>query len=120
MPMSRVDSVNTLMNTAVIPPTAGPPQLLSNLATLERREVPAVLSHSNVQPVFDVYANRQDRDLGSVAAAVQQIAADLRPKPRRRRGGKMRKTLAGKVALVTGYSYIGRRSISRSQPLPTR
>src|SRR6266511_1702012 len=79
-PQSRVDSVNTLMNTAVIPPTAGPPQLLSNLATLERREVPAVLSHSNVQPVFDVYANVQDRDLGSVAAAVQQIAADLRPK----------------------------------------
>jgi len=79
-PQSRVDSVNTLMNTAVIPPTAGPLQLLSNLATLERREVPAVLSHSNVQPVFDVYANVQDRDLGSVAAAVQQIAADLRPK----------------------------------------
>ena len=79
-PQSRVDSVNTLMNTAVIPPTAGSPQLLSNLATLERREVPAVLSHSNVQPVFDVYANVQDRDLGSVAAAVQQIAADLRPK----------------------------------------
>ncbi len=79
-PQSRVDSVNTLMNTAVIPPTAGPPQLLSNLATLERREVPAVLSHSNVQPVFDVYANVQDRDLGSVAAAVHQITADLRPK----------------------------------------
>ncbi|PYN30056.1 MAG: RND transporter, partial [Candidatus Rokuibacteriota bacterium] len=79
-PQSRVDSVNTLMNTSVTPGTAGPPQLLSNLATLERREVPAVISHSNVQPVFDVYANVQDSDLGSVAAAVQQIAAELRPK----------------------------------------
>jgi multidrug efflux pump subunit AcrB len=78
-PQSRVDSVNTLMNTSV-PAIAGPPQLLSNLATLERREVPAVLSHSNVQPVFDVYANVQDRDLGTVAAGVQRIVADLRPK----------------------------------------
>jgi multidrug efflux pump subunit AcrB len=79
-PQSRVDSVNNLMNTSVTPATAGPPQLLSNLATLERREVPAVISHSNVQPVFDVYANVQDRDLGSVAAAVQRIVAELRPK----------------------------------------
>src|SRR2546421_502842 len=58
-PQSRVDSVNTLMNTSVTPGTAGPPQLLSNLASLERREVPAVISHSNVQPVFDIYANVQ-------------------------------------------------------------
>ena len=79
-PQSRVDSVNNLMNTSVTPATAGPPQLLSNLATLERREVPAVISHSNVQPVFDVYANVQDRDLGSVASAVQRIVAELRPK----------------------------------------
>ncbi len=30
--------------------------------------------------MFDVYANVQDRDLGSVASAVQRIVADLRPK----------------------------------------
>src|SRR2546428_3369432 len=78
-PQNRIDSINTLMNTSVTPGTTGPPQLLSNLATLERREVPAVISHSNVQPVFDVYANVQDRDLGSVAAAVQRITAELRP-----------------------------------------
>src|SRR3989441_5794250 len=79
-PQSRVDSVNTLMNTSVTPSGAGKQQLLSNLATLERHEVPAVVSHSNVQPVFDIYANVQDRDLGSVATAVQKIAAELRPK----------------------------------------
>jgi multidrug efflux pump subunit AcrB len=79
-PQNRVDSVNTLMNTSVTSGTTGPPRLLSSLATLERREVPAVLSHSNVQPVFDVYANVQDRDLGGVSVAVQRIAAELRPK----------------------------------------
>ncbi|HET8576447.1 MAG TPA: efflux RND transporter permease subunit, partial [Methylomirabilota bacterium] len=79
-PQSRVDSVNTLMNTSITPGAAGQPQLLSNLATLERREIPAVISHSNVQPAFNVYANVQDRDLGSVAAAVQRITAEIRPK----------------------------------------
>ncbi len=79
-PQNRIDSVNTLMNTSVTQATAGQQQLLSNLATLERREVPAVISHSNVQPAFDIYASVQDRDLGSVAAAVQRIAAELRPK----------------------------------------
>jgi CzcA family heavy metal efflux pump len=78
-PQSRVDSVNSLMNTAVTP-AAGQSQLLSNLATLERREVPAVISHSNVQPVFDVYADVQGRDLGSVAAEVQKIVAEYRQK----------------------------------------
>src|SRR5258705_10036215 len=74
-PQSRVDSVNSLMNTAVTPSAVGQPQLLSNLATLERREVPAVISHSNVQPVFDVYADVQGRDLGSVAAALPKNLA---------------------------------------------
>ena len=79
-PQSRVDSVNTLMNTAITPSAAGQSQLLSNLATLERREVPAVISHSNVQPVFDVYADVQGRDLGGVAAEVQKIVAEVRGK----------------------------------------
>lgn len=78
-PQNRIDSVNTLMNTSVTQGTVARQQLLSNLATLERRETPAVISHSNVQPVFDIYANVQDRDLGSVAAAVQKIVAELQP-----------------------------------------
>jgi len=79
-PQNRVDSVNSLMNTAVTPSGTGPSQLLSNLATLERREMAAVISHSNVQPVFDVYADVQGRDLGSVAAEVQKILTEYRGK----------------------------------------
>src|SRR2546425_540221 len=79
-PQNRIDSINTLMNTSVTTGTTGPQQLLSNLATVERREMPAVISHSNVQPVFDIYANVQGRDLGSVATGVQKIVAELRPK----------------------------------------
>jgi multidrug efflux pump subunit AcrB len=79
-PQNRVDSLNTLLNTSVTASASSPRHLLSNLATVERREVPAVISHSNVQPVFDIFANVQGRDLGSVAAEVQKIVAELRPK----------------------------------------
>src|SRR3989442_9829116 len=68
------------MNASVRPSSAGAPQLLSNGASLDRREVPAVISHSNVQPVFDVYADVQGRDLGSVAAEEQSLVRESRGK----------------------------------------
>src|SRR5574337_1117786 len=55
-------------------------QLLSNVAAFKRREVPSVVTHSNVQPVFDLYANVQDRDLGGVAADVERVITEFRPK----------------------------------------
>jgi len=55
------------------------PQLLSNLATVEHGSAPIVVSHYNVQPVFDVYANVQNQDLGSVAGQVQKIVNDEKP-----------------------------------------
>src|SRR5262249_12610157 len=36
-----------------------------------------IVNHYNVQPVFDVYANVDRRDLGSVGAAVDQIMNDV-------------------------------------------
>jgi multidrug efflux pump subunit AcrB len=50
-------------------------ELLSNVAHVKRTLGPAVVSHYNVQPVFDVYANVQDRDLGGVAADVDKVIA---------------------------------------------
>jgi multidrug efflux pump subunit AcrB len=52
---------------------AGAPQLLSNLAGVERGVAPEIINHYNVMPVFDVYANLDRRDLGSVGAAVEKI-----------------------------------------------
>jgi multidrug efflux pump subunit AcrB len=52
---------------------SGAAQLLSNLATVHRNVAPEIVNHYNVQPVIDVYANTDRRDLGSVGAAVQHI-----------------------------------------------
>ena len=39
-----------------------------------------MVNHYNVQPLYDVYANVQDRDLGAVAADVQKVLAEFQPK----------------------------------------
>ncbi len=95
-PEYRIHSVDTLLNTPIInsqTSSAGrtqtiagetqrpPPQLLGNLVNLRRSISPANVNHYNVQPVYDIYANVQGRDLAAVAADVQQaidaIKADL-------------------------------------------
>jgi multidrug efflux pump subunit AcrB len=52
---------------------AGSTQLLSNLVSVERTYMPVIVNHYNVWPVFDIYANVDRRDLGSVGAEVRKI-----------------------------------------------
>ncbi|HWW83875.1 MAG TPA: efflux RND transporter permease subunit, partial [Vicinamibacterales bacterium] len=64
----RVSSVDELNRTPIA--TGGTtPQLLGNLASITRTTTPLSLNHYNVQPVFDVSANVQGTDLGSVSDA---------------------------------------------------
>ncbi len=53
------------------------PQLLSNVSDLHRTVSEGVVSHYNVQPVFEVYADVQGRDLGGVSADVQRVVNSL-------------------------------------------
>jgi multidrug efflux pump subunit AcrB len=55
-------------------------QLLSNVATTVRGQAPLIVSHYNVQPVFDVFANVDRSDLGAVGDRVNKIVDSLRPK----------------------------------------
>jgi multidrug efflux pump subunit AcrB len=70
-PQYRETSLQDLMNTPV---TNGsePPQVLGNLAQLKPVTRPAVVNHYNVQPVIDVYASTQGRDLGGVASDIMK------------------------------------------------
>jgi multidrug efflux pump subunit AcrB len=49
------------------------PQLLSNVAGVSRSLAPEIVNHYNTQPVFDVYANIDRRDLGAVGDAVEKL-----------------------------------------------
>jgi multidrug efflux pump subunit AcrB len=59
---------------------AAGPQLLANLARVTRNASPEIVNHYNVQPVFDVYANVDRRDLGAVGAEVEKIVHRVDPK----------------------------------------
>jgi multidrug efflux pump subunit AcrB len=61
-----------------VTPPSPQPQMLTNVATHERTPTPAVVSHMNVQPVFDIYAACQGRDLGGVARDIRRILEKYR------------------------------------------
>jgi len=78
-PPHRIDTLDALGATPVTSKVGGS-QLLTNLASVKRRTTTAVASHYNAQPVFDVYANVDGRDLGGVARDVDRVLAGFRGK----------------------------------------
>jgi multidrug efflux pump subunit AcrB len=80
-PEREVNSLNALNNTPVstsLSSGEGPvPGLFSNVATVKRSSVPTNANQANIQPVYEVYASLQDRDLGSAAKRIDRVVADL-------------------------------------------
>jgi multidrug efflux pump subunit AcrB len=79
-PQHRVDTLEAIRNTTMGSPGEKAAQLLGDLSTIEREKTPLVANHSNVQPTFNVRADVQDTDLGSVSREVDRIVGALRPK----------------------------------------
>jgi multidrug efflux pump subunit AcrB len=50
--------------------------MLGGLASIERGVGSGVVSHYNAQPVIDIYAAAQDRDLGGISKDVREIIRD--------------------------------------------
>jgi multidrug efflux pump subunit AcrB len=80
-PQYRMDSVADLKGLPVITAAgAGGPgqsQLLNNLATFSREATPAIASQYDIQPVIDIYAGTQDRDLGGVSSDIARIVKEF-------------------------------------------
>src|SRR5437660_12162037 len=80
-PERAVSSLDELVSTPVTTgvSTAGDPVpgMLANVATLKRDSVPTNSNQTNIQPVYEVYAAVQGRDLGTIANAINGVVADL-------------------------------------------
>jgi multidrug efflux pump subunit AcrB len=81
-PEHLISSLGELGNTPVSTQVAsnGPipvPGLLSNVAKLQRDSVPTNLNETNIQPVYDIYASAQGRDLGGISGGIGKIVAGL-------------------------------------------
>jgi multidrug efflux pump subunit AcrB len=74
---TRQDLENIPINRATrSAPVAGAPanpEILSDLAGVERGHEMEVVNHYNIRRVVDVYANVQDRDLGAVSRQITKI-----------------------------------------------
>jgi multidrug efflux pump subunit AcrB len=75
-PQYQVDSLAALEETPVHIPGSPVPQTLGNLASVRRDATAVNITHHNVMSTFDVQANVQGADLGSVSDAVQRIVAE--------------------------------------------
>ncbi len=103
-PAYKVDSQEMLMSTPVHT-KGGTTQLLSNLAQMERGHTASVVNHYNVQPVYDVYANVQDRDLGSFSRDVAKVVDGMKSKLPAGSFFETRGQVATMNASFTGMAY---------------
>ena len=84
-PEYRTDSLEDVKNTPIFVSAGtasadgstdpGKLTLLSSVTDLHRQAEQTVVNHLNAQPVYDVFGNVQDRDLGSVNRDIQTIIA---------------------------------------------
>jgi multidrug efflux pump subunit AcrB len=95
-PQYRIQSTTDLLNTPVSASGGtSSTQLLSNLATVSHDTMPEVISHYNIQPVYNVYASTQNRDLGGVSRDINRVLSQYKKLPR---GTSI--TVAGQVATM--------------------
>jgi multidrug efflux pump subunit AcrB len=83
-PQYRVDTYQALANTPVTGAAPGtPPQILGNLVDIYTTARQAEISHYNVQPMINVYAAVDGRDLGAVSdEVIKRVDAVKKDLPR--------------------------------------
>jgi multidrug efflux pump subunit AcrB len=80
-PQHRINSFDALRNTPITAAAGGSTTLLQNVSHFHRSSLPVIVNHYNVQPVFDVYANVDRRDLGGVAGDIERVLGKMKLPP---------------------------------------
>ena len=73
-PQYQLDSLEKLQNLS-INASGGPTTILGGIANISRVGANAVVSQYDIQPMVQIFATTQDRDLGSVAADIREVIA---------------------------------------------
>jgi multidrug efflux pump subunit AcrB len=72
-PQYQVDSLSALQTLPITAPGMTSLPVLGGVADITRTATSAVVSQYNIQPVVQIYATSQGRDLGALATDVQQL-----------------------------------------------
>jgi multidrug efflux pump subunit AcrB len=77
-PQPQLDSLAALSNLPVGNGASAGSATLGGLARIERGTGSALISQYDVQPMVQIHATTQDRDLGSVATEIRKVMAETR------------------------------------------
>jgi multidrug efflux pump subunit AcrB len=75
-PQYQIDSLSALETLPITAGTTATPPILGGIADIKRSTSSAVVSQYDIQPMVQIYATPQGRDLGEVSADVKSIIAD--------------------------------------------
>jgi multidrug efflux pump subunit AcrB len=75
-PQFQIDSLSALETLPITAGNTAVPPILGGIANIKRSTSSAVVSQYDIQPLVQIYATPQGRDLGAVAADVKAIIAD--------------------------------------------
>jgi multidrug efflux pump subunit AcrB len=75
-PQYQIDSLSALETLPITAGNTAVPPLLGGIANIKRSTSSAVVSQYDIQPMVQIYATPQGRDLGAVAADVRAAIAD--------------------------------------------
>jgi len=76
-PQYKIDSLSALETLPITAGSTASPPILGGIADIKRSTSSAVVSQYDIQPMIQIYATPQGRDLGAVAADVKVAIADM-------------------------------------------
>ncbi|MDE1150211.1 MAG: efflux RND transporter permease subunit [Azospirillaceae bacterium] len=77
-PERQIGSVDDLSNIPVTGADNSNSQILGGLGSIVRTHAAAVVTHYNIAPAIDIYANTNGRDLGAVASDINKVLDDVK------------------------------------------
>ena len=72
-PQYRIQSLSDLQNIAISSTNQKMPEILNDVANIQRESEPAVVTHYNIRRTIDIYGTIQGRDLGAVGADIEKV-----------------------------------------------
>jgi len=104
-PQFQNNSFDAVERTPLSSPAGFGPQLLSNVASISRSVAPANITHYNATRTFDVQANVDGTDLGSVSSAISKIVERIKPTLPRGMTVKIKGQVESMESSFTGLGY---------------
>jgi multidrug efflux pump subunit AcrB len=78
-PQYEITSLSDLRNIPIASVSAKRPEIVADVADIQRSTEMQVVTHYNIRRTLDIYGNVQDRDLGAVAKQIDAIVKENTP-----------------------------------------